>query len=139
MEKRLCKSYIFCYFNCFEEKAHTRVWDCLLLCAKSSIKVPPHSKMNAVLASLCRMMHVQSLTLERCFHIHLLKGESLCSPFPNLSLPMGMICDITTIFQPIMVQYSTYISVMWKLEASSAHTCEWMASCIFKAEYFYTS
>ena len=32
------------------------------------------------------------------------------------------ICDITTNLEPIMVLYTSYTSVMWKLEGSSAHT-----------------
>ncbi len=54
------------------------------------------------------MMYVWSLTLEDCFHIHLLKRESFSVLALNLSLTRGLICN--------------YKSVMWKLEASSAHT-----------------
>lgn len=33
-----------------------------------------------------------------------------------------MICDITTSWKPILLQYTIYTSVIWELEASSAHT-----------------
>ena len=54
-----------------------------------------------VWASLCRMMYVQSLTLEGCFHIHLLKVESFSELIENLILRGGtpkITCDITTSF-----------------------------------------
>ena len=44
------------------------------------------------------MMYVQSLTLEGCFHIHLLKMESFSVFIENPILkggPMSMICDVT--------------------------------------------
>ena len=43
-------------------------------------------------------MYVQSLKLEGCFHIHLLKVESFSELIENLIVrggPTGMICDIT--------------------------------------------
>ena len=36
--------------------------------------------------------------------------------------PVYIICDITNYLQSIAVQYAAYMSVMWKLEASSAQT-----------------
>lgn len=50
-------------------------------------------------ASLCRMMHAQSLTRKGCFHIHLPKLKSLSVLIENLILigwPTSTICDITT-------------------------------------------
>ena len=47
------------------------------------------------------------------------------SLFLNLILmrvPTSMIFDVTNSLEPIMVQYATYRSVMWKLEASGPHT-----------------
>ena len=44
------------------------------------------------------MIYVQSLTLEGCFHIHLLKVESFSVLIEKQILrgrPMGTICDIT--------------------------------------------
>lgn len=41
-------------------------------------------------ASLCRMMFVQSLTLKGCFHVHLLKGENFS--FLTLSLSLTCVC-----------------------------------------------
>ena len=43
----------------------------------------------------------------------------------NLSLrgrPTSGICDTTTSLEPVEGQYTTYTNVMWKLEASIAHT-----------------
>lgn len=43
----------------------------------------------------------------------------------NLNLRHGatrIICDITASIEPIIVQYSTYTGVIWKLESSSAQT-----------------
>ena len=36
--------------------------------------------------------------------------------------PKSMICDITTSLEPSLIKYLTSTSVMWKIEASSAHT-----------------
>ena len=78
-------------------------------------------------ASLCLMMYVQSLTLEGCFHIHLPNEERLSQLVLNMSLrrvPSSMICDITTTLEPIVIQYATYSSVIWKHLASSTYTLE---------------
>ncbi len=59
------------------------------------------------------------------FHIHLPGGESFSALTLNLSLTPGRtrrIYDITTILEPIVVQYVTNTSVTRKLEASSVHT-----------------
>ena len=51
-----------------------------------------------------RMLHQQNLTLEGCFHIHLLKVESFPVLKENLSLrhiTTIMICDITTSLKPV--------------------------------------
>ena len=55
------------------------------------------------------MMYVHSLTLEDCFHIHLLKEESFF--------------ELIKKSDSILVQYSlSYASTMWKIEASGAQT-----------------
>ena len=70
------------------------------------------------------MMYVQSLTLEGCFHIYLLKVESFSVLIENPILrgrPMSMICDITTSLEANLGP-KFKLSVMWKLEGSSAQT-----------------
>ena len=59
------------------------------------------------------------------FDIHLLKVESVSVLSENLSLrsaPTSVICDTTTTSEPVVVQYSTFTSVMLKLEAFSSQT-----------------
>ena len=59
-----------------------------------------------VWTSVCRIMCVQSLTLEGCFHIHLLKGKESFSVLTSiLSLR-----HVPTSLQ-IMVQYANYIKL----------------------------
>lgn len=68
---------------------------------------------------------VQNDVCAVCFHVHLLKVESFSELIENLILrggPTSMTCETTNSLEPILVQYSTYTSVMCKLEASSAHT-----------------
>lgn len=58
----------------------------------TAVKVPPVKVLRLschhfhASASLCRMMDVQDLTREGCFHFHLLKGESSSVLTFNLSL-----------------------------------------------------
>ena len=72
---------------------------------------------------------MQSLTLEGCFHIQLLKMEIFSVLIENLIFRGGLtsrICDIKVSLEANLVlifnlrQYSTYTSVMCKLEAFSA-------------------
>ncbi len=65
------------------------------------------------------MMCVQSLTVEGCFQINLLKRERfsvLKSQFKTCTDEHDFIR-----WKPIMVQYATYKSVMGRIEPSSAH------------------
>lgn len=66
----------------------------------------------------CLSFTVQSLTLEGCFHIHLLKVES----FFVLIGTVSIVCDITANLESNVVQYVSSTCVMWKLETSSAQT-----------------
>ena len=68
------------------------------------------------------MMYMQSLILKGCFHVYLLKVESFSVIIENhlRGDRCAGFCDIANGL--ILVQYVTYTSVMWKLEASSAQT-----------------
>ena len=68
------------------------------------IKVPLHSKCDFLLVlsdkCLCRMMYVQSLTVEGCFHIHLLTVDRKAEMSRSIENPilkrglMSRICGI---------------------------------------------
>lgn len=57
-----------------------------------------------------------SLTLEDCFHIHWLKGENFSELTSVLDINIFTFCDVTARWKPVIVQYSTYECMMWKLE-----------------------
>lgn len=65
---------------------------------------------------VCRMMYVPSLTLEDCFHIHWPKGENFSELTSVLDINIFTFCDVTARWKPVIVQYSTYECMMWKLE-----------------------
>ncbi len=69
-------------------------------------------------------MSVQSLTLQGCFHVHLLKVESFSALIEKPILMGGPTRFVTSlmVWKPILDQYSTWKSVMWKLEASGEQT-----------------
>lgn len=55
----------------------------------------------------------------KMFQMNLQKWESFSVLTEILSLmrvAMSMVCGITTTLEPVVVQYATSMSVMWKLE-----------------------
>lgn len=93
------------------------------------VKIPFCSEM-CLWAWLCKMMYVQSLTLEGCFHTHLLKREGFSVLAFNLSLRRVLtsvhlhFMTSQLVWKAIRVQYATCTSVMCKLGASIVHW-EW--------------
>ncbi len=81
----------------------------------------PAEKCLVVWASLCRTMNVHRLTLEVCFHIHLLKEESFSLSFRHV--PTSLWHHI--VWKPIRVQYVIYTSVMLKCEISNLGNLDW--------------
>lgn len=69
---------------------------------------------------------MQCLTVEGCFHIHFPEGENVICAQLNCQFKTSTYSHVFVILQLVFmfnhVDYATDTSVMWKCEASTAHT-----------------